>query len=303
MRFALLSGPDHKPVLGARTGNGMFLDVAGALWAFRDVMGRDIVPLPLPTNPLEAAQIVHRLRDLLPAAVESLAHDDELQRFLLPADTRLLAPLPRPHRIFGIGRNYAEHARELGNAVPEDEPIVFLKASSSVIAPYDPIVLGNVGRVDFEGELLAVVGVGGKNIAEDNALKHIAGYTLFNDVTARDMQRAAQEKKRPWFMAKSLDTFGPMGPYLLTADEVPDPHNLQLTLTVNGETRQNGSTSDMIFSLPFLVSYLSRYFALEPGDVIATGTPSGVGPLNAGDTVAITIEPIGTLSNPVVASL
>ncbi len=210
------------------------------------------------------------------------------------------APLPRPNRILAIGRNYAEHAKELGNDAPT-EPIVFLKASSSVIADGAPVVLPpHVGRVDFEGELAVVLGKGGKDVSEAEALSLVAGYTLFNDVTARDEQKRAIALSLPWFLSKSYDTFGPLGPCLVTADEIRDPHALQITLSVNGEIKQQASTGDMLFSLPRLIAYLSHHLALEPGDVIATGTPPGVGPLHPGDTVEVHIPEIGTLSNPVI---
>jgi 5-oxopent-3-ene-1,2,5-tricarboxylate decarboxylase / 2-hydroxyhepta-2,4-diene-1,7-dioate isomerase len=212
----------------------------------------------------------------------------------------LLAPIPRPNRILAIGRNYAEHAKELGNAVP-DEPVVFLKSSTSVIGPEIAIQIPRwVGRVDFEAELLVVLGSGGKNIPESDALSHVVGYTLFNDVTAREKSKQLQSKGHPWFLAKSMDTFGPMGPYLLTPDEVSNPHDLEITLTVNGEIKQQSKTDAMIHTIPKLIAFLSRWFALEKGDVIATGTPPGVGPIVPGDTVSLTIPGFGVLANPVV---
>ena len=233
-------------------------------------------------------------------AVRDLERARVLDKLWPEAGVTPLAPLPSPHRILAIGRNYGEHAKEMGNDVP-DEPIVFQKASTSVIADGQPIVLPpNVGRVDFEGELAVVIGTAGRNVSEAEALSLVAGYTLINDVTARDEQKRAIGKSLPWFLSKSYDTFGPLGPYLVTPDEVPDPQNVQLTLSVNGEVRQQTNTSEMLFSIPFLISYLSRHFALHPGDVIATGTPPGVGPLQAGDVVEVRIAEIGTLTNPVI---
>jgi 5-oxopent-3-ene-1,2,5-tricarboxylate decarboxylase / 2-hydroxyhepta-2,4-diene-1,7-dioate isomerase len=215
----------------------------------------------------------------------------------------LAAPLPRPNRIFGIGRNYVEHAKETGNVVNE-EPIIFLKASTSVIASGQSIVYPDYAeQVDYEGELAVVIGLAGSNISENEAYSHVAGYTLFNDVTERIMQRRDMAKSLPWFRSKSIDTFGPMGPALITADEIKDPHNLVITTEVNGEIKQKASTSEMVYKIPRLIAYLSRFFALEPGDVIATGTPSGIGPLSPGDTVTVNIPEIGTLSNTVVAAL
>ncbi len=232
------------------------------------------------------------LRDLEKARI--------LDKLWQEAGVTILAPLPAPHRILAIGRNYSEHAKELGSDVP-DAPIVFQKASTSVIGPGRPIVLPpDVGRVDYEGELAVVIGTHGRNVSEDAALSLVAGYTLFNDVTARDEQKRAIAKSLPWFLSKSYDTFGPLGPCLVTPDEIPDPQNLTLTLTVGDEVRQQANTSAMLFSVASLISYLSRHLALFPGDVIATGTPPGVGPLRAGDVVEVSIPEIGTLTNPVI---
>ena len=232
--------------------------------------------------------------------VKDLEKARVLDKLWLEAGVVLLAPLPSPNRILAIGRNYSEHAKELGSEVP-DGPIVFQKASSSVIASGQPIVLPQgIGRVDFEGELAVVIGVGGRNITEAEALSHVAGYTLLNDVTARDAQKRAIAKSLPWFLSKSYDTFGPLGPCIVTPDEIPDPAALMLTLSVNGDVRQQASVSEMLFSIPALIAYLSKHIALAPGDVIATGTPSGVGPLHPGDLVEVRIPEIGTLENPVL---
>jgi len=234
------------------------------------------------------------------AALRDLEKARILDKLWPEAGVTSAAPLPRPHRILAIGRNYAEHAREMGNDAPS-EPIVFQKASTSVIASGQPIVLPpHVGNVDFEGELAVVIGAAGKNVSEAEAMSLVAGYTLINDVTARDEQKRAIAKSLPWFLSKSYDTFGPLGPCLVTPDEIPDPQNLLLTLTVNDEVKQQTNTSEMLFSIPALIAYLSRHFALAPGDVIATGTPPGVAPLKPGDIVEVTIPEIGTLSNPVI---
>jgi len=233
-------------------------------------------------------------------AVRDLERARVLDKLWQEAGVTPAAPLPSPHRILAIGRNYGEHAREMDNDVP-DEPIVFQKASTSVIADGQPIVLPpGVGRVDFEGELAVVLGTAGRNVPEAEALSLVAGYTLINDVTARDEQKRAIGKSLPWFLSKSYDTFGPLGPYIVTPDEIPDPQNVQITLSVNGEVKQQAGTSEMLFSIPYLISYLSRHFALFPGDVIATGTPPGVGPLQPGDLVEVRIAEIGTLANPVI---
>ncbi len=238
------------------------------------------------------------------AAVKELERESKVLPLIWQeVGVTLAAPLPRPNRIFGIGRNYTEHAKETGHTV-EGEPTVFLKASTSVIASGQNIVYPAFAeQVDFEGELAVVIGLAGSNISEADAYRHVAGYTLLNDVTERIMQRRDQAKSLPWFRSKSIDTFGPMGPALITADEIKDPHNLEIVTEVNGDVKQKASTGEMVFKIPQIISYLSKLFALEPGDVIATGTPSGIGPLKPGDTVTITIPEIGTLSNQVIAAV
>lgn len=222
-----------------------------------------------------------------------------LQDLVVPSDTRPLVPVERPPKIIGIGRNYGKHAQELGNAVPE-EPIFFAKATSSIIASGDTIYLPHdAGRVDHEGELAVVIGKPGTAISESAAQEHIAGYTLLNDVTARELQARDKGKGLPWFRAKSFDTFCPIGPYLIPAESVPAVGDLQLIVRVNGEVRQNGHTSDMLFAIPELIAYISRHMRLAAGDIIATGTPEGVGPLEDGDEVEVEIAEFGVLHNRV----
>jgi 2-keto-4-pentenoate hydratase/2-oxohepta-3-ene-1,7-dioic acid hydratase in catechol pathway len=220
--------------------------------------------------------------------------------YCLPASTALACPLPTPNRILAIGRNYADHAKELGNAIP-DEPVVFQKANSSIIGPGESVVLPTaIGQVDHEGELLVVIGTGGRDIALDAALGHVAGYSIINDVTARAKSKALQAKGYPWFLAKCRDTFGPIGPVVVAANSLIDQFPLTIDVTVNGEVRQHGTTDQMIHDVAALIHYLSTVTELMPGDCIATGTPSGVGPLDAGDSVTVTISGIGTLTNPVI---
>jgi 2-keto-4-pentenoate hydratase/2-oxohepta-3-ene-1,7-dioic acid hydratase in catechol pathway len=220
--------------------------------------------------------------------------------YCLPASTPLGCPLPLPKRILAIGRNYADHAKELGNAVP-DEPVVFQKANSSIVGPGMPIALPEgIGQVDHEGELLVVIGKGGRNISLDDAMAHVAGYSIINDVTARAKSKALQAKGYPWFLAKCRDTFGPIGPVVATASSLAGQFPLTIDVTVNGLLRQQGSTEQMIHDVAALIHFLSTVTELLPGDCIATGTPSGVGPLVAGDSVSVTISGIGTLTNPVV---
>ncbi len=236
-------------------------------------------------------------------AVVARALDDRVG--LLPADrVRLLAPLPRPGKIFGIGFNYREHAVETGNPIPT-VPFVFLKATTAVIGPGAAIELPAVSAmIDYEGELAVIVGRRAKRVARADALAHLAGYTIMNDVSARDYQKNSGHS-----LAKSFDTFAPMGPVLVTADEVPDPQRLMLCTRVSGEIMQQSSTGGMIFDIPALIEYISAAATLEPGDVITTGTPAGVGMrrtpprfLRPGDTVAVEISGIGTLQNPVVSA-
>lgn len=229
------------------------------------------------------------------------------------SSVRLLAPFPRPARnIFCVGKNYHEHAKEFHasgfdssstSAVP-DLPIVFTKAPSSVSGPGDtiPAWLDETNSVDYEGELCVVIGKGGRAISRADSMSHVFGYTIVNDVTARTLQSAHKQ----WFLGKSIDGFCPMGPCVVTADEIPDPTALRLVTKVNGEIRQDASVADLIFDIPTLIETISRRITLEPGDLIATGTPVGVGIgfsppkfLKAGDHVEVTIDPIGTLSNPV----
>ena len=220
--------------------------------------------------------------------------------YCLPASTALACPLPAPNRILAIGRNYADHAKELGNAIP-DEPVVFQKANSSVIGPGESIVLPTaIGQVDHEGELLVVIGTGGRDIALDAALEHVAGYSIINDVTARAKSKALQAKGYPWFLAKCRDTFGPIGPVVVAASSLAEQFPLTIDVIVNGAPRQHGTTAQMIHDVAALIHYLSTVTELMPGDCIATGTPSGVGPLVAGDSVTVTISGIGTLTNPVI---
>lgn len=219
------------------------------------------------------------------------------------SEIKLYPPITAPQKILAIGANYIDLCQEIGAEVPEN-PIVFAKLPSAVIGPGEPICWPPqlATQVDYEAELAFVVGKRAKNVPEDEAFSYIAGYTLLNDVTARDLQVADGQ----WTRSKSLDTFCPMGPWLVSADEIKDPHNLTIRCRVNGRLMQNSSTKNLIFDVPYLLSYLSRSFTLVPGDVIATGTPSGLGAyrnpsrfLQPGDFVEVEVEGIGVLSNPV----
>jgi len=209
------------------------------------------------------------------------------------SDVNLLAP-SEPTKIVCVGRNYVEHARELGNDVPQ-VPLIFMKPPSSIISSGDTIILPpQSSQVEHEGELVAVIGKRGKNITAENAKKHILGYTVGNDVTARDLQRSDEL----WTRAKGFDTFCIFGPWI---DTEFDPADAVLTLRVNGQMRQMASTRDMVFSVGVIIAYISSVMTLEPGDLIFTGTPSGVGALKDGDEVSVEIEGLGEIRNNVQA--
>lgn len=214
----------------------------------------------------------------------------------LPPTARLLPPCA-PTKIVCVGRNYLEHARELGNEPPA-EPLIFMKPPSSLIASGDSIVYPAASqRVDFEGELGLVIGRRARNVRREDALSYVRGYTCVNDVTARDLQK----KDGQWTRGKGFDTFCAVGPCMVPKEEL-DFSKLRVRTLVNGEVKQDGPVSDMIFSLDVILEYVSAFMTLEPGDLIATGTPPGVGPLVPGDTVRIEIDGIGILENPVIAA-
>jgi 2-keto-4-pentenoate hydratase/2-oxohepta-3-ene-1,7-dioic acid hydratase in catechol pathway len=221
-----------------------------------------------------------------------------------PAAVKLRAPIPKPPKIICIGLNYRDHAAESKMALPET-PTVFSKYNTTVTGHLHPIVLPkNSSKPDYEAEFAVVIGKGGRHIPESRWREYVFGYTIVNDVSARDFQMATSQ----WMIGKTFDTFAPMGPALVTADEIEDPHALRISLTLSGELMQDSNTSNLIFGVPKLIAYLSSVFTLEPGDIISTGTPAGVGfarkpPrwLRPGDEVAIQVEGIGKLINPVVA--
>jgi len=265
--------------------------------------------------PKTMLDLIARGPDALALAREALAHGEavlkrdgigalaERKLGVAAEKARLEAPIPRPARnVFCLGRNYKEHAAERGAEAPT-HPVYFTKAPECVLAPGGKIVHHAVTQqLDYEVELTAVIGTAGRDIPREQALSHVFGYTIINDVTARDLQKLHGQ----WFKGKSLDTFCPMGPVLVTADEIPDPQTLNITLRVNGETRQSSHTSKMIFPVDECIAVLSQGFTLLPGDVIATGTPEGVGAalgkfLKKGDKLEAEVERIGVLVNRVVA--
>jgi 2-keto-4-pentenoate hydratase/2-oxohepta-3-ene-1,7-dioic acid hydratase in catechol pathway len=229
------------------------------------------------------------------------------QKVLLKmTDVHILPPVPVPPKIICLGLNYSDHAEEARVPLPE-RPLLFSKPSTTIVGPEDPVVYPKIStQVDYEVELAAIIGKRGKEIAESDAYYHVAGYTVFNDVSARDIQFADKQ----WFRGKSFDTFAPTGPCLVSRDQVGDPHNLKMYLRVNGETRQRGTTANMIFKIPQLIAFISNVMTLQPGDIIATGTPAGVGfhakperrLLKPGDLMEAEIEGIGLLRNRIVSA-
>ena len=243
-------------------------------------------------------------RDTLRAVAE-IAQRPNAVRIPMAAAS-LLPPLPHPDKILCIGLNYRDHALENNRAIPT-EPVLFAKYINTLIGHGTWIRLPRVSKkVDYEAELVVVIGKRGRNVPEADAMSCVAGYTVGHDVSARDWQFKGKEKQ--WTIGKTFDTFAPTGPHLVTADEIPDPHNLQIQLRLNGETMQNSNTREFIFTVPQLIAYLSQAITLKPGDLIFTGTPPGVGVarkppvfLKAGDNVEVEIEGVGLLRNPVVA--
>jgi 2-keto-4-pentenoate hydratase/2-oxohepta-3-ene-1,7-dioic acid hydratase in catechol pathway len=221
-----------------------------------------------------------------------------------PATLKVLAPIPHPPKIIGIGLNYRDHAAEGGNPIP-DVPTVFSKFSTAVIGHQQPIILPKIStKPDYEAELAVVIGRGGRHIPEERWRDHVFGYTIANDVSARDFQSATSQ----WMIGKTFDTFAPIGPAIVTADEIPDPHCLDISLTLSGSVMQQSNTRNLIFGVPRLIAYLSSVFTLQTGDIILTGTPAGVGfarkpPrwLQSGDECRVKIQGIGELVNPVIA--
>jgi len=295
MKLATILHHGRPTVSVINAADGLYWPLTEVIPGLPDQIGHDMV-----------AAISHS--DRLFAAPSPVSAGHRLDR------AKLLAPIPAPpHNIMCVGKNYYAHAHEFTKsgfdagakaeeAIP-DCPIVFTKPSSSIAAQGDPIPLwdGLDAAVDYEAELAVIIGRGGRAIAREAALSHIFGYTIINDVTARDLQR----RHKQWFLGKGIDGFGPMGPWIVTADEI-DGSNLRIACRVNGELRQNSSTADLIFDIPALIEAISKSVTLAPGDIIATGTPEGVGIgfdpprfLRDGDIVEVEIEGIGILRNAV----
>ncbi|UOE47574.1 fumarylacetoacetate hydrolase family protein [Mucilaginibacter sp. SMC90] len=233
---------------------------------------------------------------------------DFIKDNLLPEvaeDVRLGSPIARPSKLVCIGLNYADHAKETNAPLPP-EPVIFMKSTTAIVGPFDDIMIPkNSVKTDWEVELAVVIGKKASYVEEAEAMDYVAGYVLHNDVSEREFQL---ERNGTWDKGKGCDTFAPLGPFLATPDEIADPHNLRLWLKVNGETMQDGTTSNFIFNLPHLISYTSQFMTLLPGDIISTGTPAGVGLgmkppiyLKAGDVVELGIEGLGESKQNLVA--
>ncbi len=232
--------------------------------------------------------------------VLSFVRRGHLEKFVtVSPGARMTAPLRSPRKIIALGFNYALHAKEAVLAAP-DEPMIVTTAGSSVIGPGDTIrIPRGKGRIDHEVELALVIGRKAAGVSEKEAWAHVAGYTICNDISARDVQTADLNKKHPWFRSKSFDSFTPMGPWIVTADEFRPPVQVGLECRVNGKLRQKANTRDLLFGIAQIIAWVSRYITLDPGDVISTGTPSGIGPITNGDVVTCRIQGIGELRNPV----
>jgi 2-keto-4-pentenoate hydratase/2-oxohepta-3-ene-1,7-dioic acid hydratase in catechol pathway len=282
-----------------------------------------LATLNTPRGPRPAALVGDRYVDLvaadpaLPPSVRRLLADPALLAAartaadrpgapgLPAAEARLHAPVHDPQKIICVGLNYRDHAVESKMPIPK-EPVLFSKFPSALVGHNEPIVVPKVSaKVDYEAELVIVIGKAGRHIPEAAAMDHVAGYCVGHDVSARDWQLEKDGKQ--WMVGKTFDTFAPVGPTLVTRDEVPDPHRLGIRLRLNGKTMQSSNTEQMIFSVPRLVAYLSVVFTLEPGDLIFTGTPPGIGHalqppvyLKPGDTTEVEIDTLGILRNPIV---
>ena len=290
--LSFAAAAELQPRFGSPLEDGRILDFTAALLA------EGVAP---PADHLRYFDLDGPFLPRCVAATSTWAKD---ARFVRAAGAvQLLAPVPRPGKVPCIGLNYRDHAKEQ-NVEPPKTPIVFSKFSTAIAAPEMPIRLGTAQKVDWEAELAVVIGRRAKGVKRDQAYDHVLGYACFNDVSARDFQFADKQ----WQRGKSCDSHGPFGPFIATTDEVKDPHNLRIALRLNGQTMQDSNTSQLIFGVPELIEWISENITLEPGDVIATGTPPGVGfarkpPLfmKAGDVAEVEIEGLGVLRNPVTA--
>lgn len=298
MRFLSFSTPDEAaPRLGLLTDDDVVIDVAAAL----------APAISIPANLREYIAAGDELHARVTAAANDADWPAEARHVL--SEVNVHAPF-RPGKIIGVGLNYVEHVEESSRSLDTDKelperPVLFSKPGTAVVGPGDPIRHNATmtQQLDWECELAVVMGTTASRVGEDDAMGHVFGYSIVNDISARDQRRSGQ-----WFFSKGQDSFAPFGPVVVTADEIPDPHSLDVSLAVNGEQRQSGNSEQMLFRIPRLIEDISSGITLEPGDVIATGSPQGVGAamtpptfLQPGDHVSCTIERIGVLTNPVEA--
>lgn len=269
----------------------------------------NLANFPLPNTMLDFIDLGIEIVDEVESLIEEMS-EQEMNALAIDLNKiKWCAPIPKPLKnIFGIGLNYTEHVAESARSLDTShelpqKPVIFSKPPTAVIGQGDEILLNRniTNQLDWEAELAVVIGKYGKNVTKEKAMDYVYGYTIINDISARDCRRAGQ-----WIVSKGQDTFAPMGPILVTKNEIEDPHQLGITLTVNGVEKQNGNTQFMLFRIPDLIEDLSTVFTLEPGDIIATGTPAGVGAgrtpqewLQNGDVVRASVEKIGTLENTV----
>jgi len=288
MRLVTFISPNQGPRLGALLSDEKVIDL-------------NIADPRLPENILDFLKIGRPAFDIAQDAVTQ-----QLSTAIQSINSlQFLAPVPQPSKIICMGHNYLDHIG-IGRTAPAEDPNFFCKTANTVIGPNQPIVIpAATEQVDYEAELAVVIGKNTSCVDETEALDYVAGYTIFNDVSARDYQKRTSQ----WFLGKSFDTFGPMGPSLVTKDEIPDPHALDLSLSLNGQEMQHTSTANMIFSIAFQISYLSQVMTLVPGDILSTGTPTktelakSLPPfMKPGDVVSIYIEKIGELTNPLIAA-
>lgn len=277
--------------------DGMQLSLNAALKVVKQEAGDEI---PDELGIYEAAIMVNQKPDIFNQLIKYIRETGKEKECALPQGWEFGIPV-QPTKIIAIGRNYTDHAKEMNNEPPK-EPMFFSKLTSSMTSNKRPVAIPEgVGRVDHEIELAVIIGSTATRVSQDKAMDHVLGYTIFNDITARDMQKEEGAKGKPWTRAKGFDTFGPCGPYLVPKVMIEDPHNLELELRVNGEVRQTGNTGDMVFKIPELIEFVSDSCTLFPGDVIITGTPAGVSPLKAGDVITAGIDNLGLLESPVTS--
>lgn len=298
MKIAAFRQPDGHEAVGLVSGEGI-LNMSAALQIYQMIE--------------EGGQMrrFNTILDFLSAGLFSVSNFRVLQEFaeqhqlteklMVREGYKLLPPIKRPPAIYALGRNFPAHAFESGVEVPK-EPVVFGKAVTSVIGPEEPVIYKKwLTRVDPEAELAVIIGKRGADIPVSEAEEYIAGYTCLNDVTARDIQKVDMEAAHPWLRSKGIDTFCPIGPWIVLTDEISMPVELDIEMRVNGEVRQKDNTASQTFKIPFLIHWISRYHTLYPGDIISTGTPEGMKRVTPGDVMEVYVEKIGVLRNPVVA--